>query len=175
MHSLTMTLAITLLAFNPCAAEQPNKNSGIAGVARSEAHPPAATSTPTQHRRRQRRPRQQAPSPTGGNVIRITDRNYRREVVQSRTPVMIHFWARWSAPDRMLAPTVEAIANEYAGRVKVGKVDVDKNARLARRFGVKGIPTIVVIKDGKEVERVVGATSKEAIGRMLDKHLGSNP
>ena len=89
--------------------------------------------------------------------------------------VLIHFGAPWSAPDRMIAPTIEAVANEYAGRVKIGKVNVDENAKLAKKFGIKGIPTLVVIKHGGERERVVGATSKEAIGRLLDKQLGSNP
>lgn len=110
-----------------------------------------------------------------GKVIQITDRNYKKKVERSRIPVLIHFWAPWSVPDRLLKPIIEAVANEYTGRVKIGKVNVDKNPKLAQKFGIKGIPTIIVIMDGREQQRKVGATSKEQISRMLDQQLGSNP
>jgi thioredoxin 1 len=90
-------------------------------------------------------------------------------------PVLIIFGAPWSPPVRIFGPTIKYIANEYAGRVKVGEVDIDKNAELAKKFGIKGIPTLVIIKNGSERERVVGLTSKESISRLLDKQLDSNP
>ncbi len=90
-------------------------------------------------------------------------------------PVLIHFWALWSGPSRAIAPAIEAIANEYAGRVKVGKVNVDDHPGLADQFGLTGLPTLIVINDGNEQARIVGPTSKEAIGQMLDQQLSSNP
>jgi thioredoxin 1 len=90
-------------------------------------------------------------------------------------PILIIFGAPWSPPVRIFAPIIKAVANEYAGRVKVGEVNVDENAKLAKKFDIKGIPTLVIIKNGSERERVVGITSKESIGRLLDKQLDSNP
>ena len=147
-----MSLAIVLLGFNSCATKQPRKNSGDAGA--------------TSHN---------GVAENGGKAVQITDGTYEQEVLQSQIPVLIFFWAPWSAPDRMFAPTIEAVANEYAGKVKVGKVNVDENAELAVKFDIKAIPTVVVIKNRSEQERVVGVTSKEAIGRMLDKQLENRP
>jgi thioredoxin 1 len=96
-------------------------------------------------------------------------------VLQSPVPVLIHFWAAWSGPSRVLAPTIETIANKYAGRVKVGRVNVDDHPTLADQFGLKGLPTLIVIEHGSEQARIVGATSEEAIGQMLDQQLSSNP
>ena len=160
-YCLPRILAIALAGFNSCATEQSNQNSGNVGVT-----PPIATSPP---------PVSSPDKVSGSKVIQLTEGNYEQEVLQSRTPVLMNFWAPWSAPDRMLAPTVEAIADEYAGRVKVGKVNVDENAELARRFNIKGIPTLIVMTNGSEQERVVGVISKEAIGRMLDKQLKGAP
>jgi thioredoxin 1 len=119
-----------------------------------------------------------AAAPTGASkatVVEITAENYEEEVLQSPVPVLIHFWAAWSGPSRVLAPTIEAIAKEYAGRVKVGAINVDDHPDLADQWGVSGLPTLIVINQGNEQERIVGTTSKEAIGQMLDKQLGSNP
>lgn len=107
----------------------------------------------------------------GGNVIEITDSNFEREVLQSDRPVLVDFWAAWCAPCRMLAPTVEALANDYAGRVRVGKLNVDENNQTSARFGIRGIPTLIVFKNGQELERLTGAHPKDTIARMLDKHL----
>ncbi len=107
----------------------------------------------------------------GGNVIEITDSNFEREVLQSDRPVLVDFWAAWCAPCRMLAPTVEALANDYAGRVRVGKLNVDENNQTSARFGIRGIPTLIVFKNGQEKERLTGAHPKDTIARMLDKHL----
>ncbi|MBK7994163.1 MAG: thioredoxin [Blastocatellia bacterium] len=106
-----------------------------------------------------------------GNVLEITDNNFGSEVVDSSVPVLLDFWAAWCAPCRMLAPTVEAIAKDYEGKAKVGKLNVDENNEISAKYGIKGIPTLILFKNGVEQERVVGATTKDNIARMLDKHL----
>ena len=107
----------------------------------------------------------------GSNTIEITDTNFESEVVKSSTPVLVDFWAAWCAPCRALAPTIDSIAEEYKGRVKVGKLDVDANGSTAARFNIKGIPTLLVIKDGQVKEQIVGAVDKSVITKALDKHL----
>lgn len=107
----------------------------------------------------------------GTNMIEITDNNFETEVSKSSTPVLIDFWAAWCAPCRAIAPAVEAIAEEYKGRVKVGKLDVDANGSTAARFNIRGIPTLLVIKDGQVKEQIVGAVDKSVIIKAIDKHL----
>jgi thioredoxin 1 len=107
----------------------------------------------------------------GANTIEITDTNFESEVAKSNTPVLVDFWAAWCAPCRALSPTVDAIAEEYKGRVKVGKLDVDANGSTAARFNIRGIPTLLVIKDGQVKEQIVGAVDKSVITKALDKHL----
>ncbi len=107
----------------------------------------------------------------GANTIEITDTNFESEVAKSSTPVLVDFWAAWCAPCRALAPTVDSIADEYKGRVKVGKRDVDANGSTAARFNIRGIPTLLVIKDGQVKEQIVGAVDKSVITKALDKHL----
>ena len=102
----------------------------------------------------------------------VTDQTFERDVLQSAKPVLVDFWAAWCAPCRMLAPTVEAIAEKYADQAQVVKLNVDENPSISQRYGIKGIPTLILFKAGKEEERVVGATSKDAISRMIDKSLG---
>jgi thioredoxin len=110
------------------------------------------------------------PLPTGA-VIDVSDANFEQVVLRSASPVMVVFWAPWSAPDRMYMPTVNAVAKKYAGRVKVTKVNADENPAAAQRYGIKGIPTTITFQDGKEVERIIGATTEHAVSRMLDKLL----
>jgi thioredoxin 1 len=107
----------------------------------------------------------------GANTIEITDTNFESEVAKSNTPVLVDFWAAWCAPCRALSPTVDAIAEEYKGRVKVGKLDVDANGSTAARFNIRGIPTLLVIKCGQVKEQIVGAVDKSVITKALDKHL----
>ncbi|PYR87242.1 MAG: thioredoxin [Acidobacteria bacterium] len=107
----------------------------------------------------------------GENTVEITDSNFESEVVKSTTPVLVDFWAAWCAPCRALAPTIDSIAVEYKGRVKVGKLDVDANGSTAARFNIRGIPTLLVIKDGQVKEQIVGAVEKSVITKALDKHL----
>lgn len=105
------------------------------------------------------------------NVHEFGDANFETEVLQSEVPVLVDFWATWCAPCRMIAPHVEALAGEYEGQAKVGKVNVDEAQAVAQRFGVMSIPTLIVFKGGKAVDQIVGAVPKENIKGMLDKAL----
>jgi thioredoxin 1 len=100
----------------------------------------------------------------------VSDANFDAEVLQSDRPVLVDFWAAWCAPCRMIAPTVAQVAEKYADSARVVKLNVDENPNVPQKYGIKGIPTLILFKNGKEEERVVGATSKEAISRMIDKH-----
>ena len=104
----------------------------------------------------------------------VTDQNFEQDVLKSEQPVLVDFWAEWCAPCKMLTPTVEQVAQDYEGRAKVVKMNVDENNQVPPRFGIKGIPTLILFKGGKEADRVVGATSKENISRMIDRALESN-
>jgi thioredoxin 1 len=129
-------------------------------------------------RKTQSAPPPPAPAATAGlssatrksSVVQITDANH-EEVIRSQKVVLILFWAPWSAPDRAITPIIDAISNEYLGRVTTGKINVDENPGLAEKFGIKAIPTIVVIKDGSEQERVIGLQPKKKITDILDKQL----
>ena len=101
----------------------------------------------------------------------VNDGSFEQDVLQADKPVLVDFWAAWCAPCRMLAPTVEAVAEKYSSTARVVKLNVDENPSVSQRYGIKGIPTLILFKGGKEEERVVGATSKEAISRMIDKHV----
>ena len=107
----------------------------------------------------------------GVNVIEFTDGNFEDDVLKADVPVLVDFWAAWCAPCRLLTPTVEAIAKDYSGKARVGKLNVDENNEVSAKFGIKGIPTLILFKNGTEQERVVGATTKDNIARMLDKHM----
>ena len=104
-------------------------------------------------------------------VTEVSDSSWESEVLGSDKPVLVDFWAAWCAPWRMLAPTVDAVAEKYSTNARVVKLNVDDNPAISQRYGIKGIPTLILFKGGKEEERVVGATSKEAISRMIDKHV----
>ena len=101
-------------------------------------------------------------------VITLKDSNFEQEVLASETPVLVDFWAPWCTPGRMLSPTVDTIAQEQAGRIKVGKVNIDEQPELAERFRVMSIPTLMVFKDGRLVDSTVGVQPKPAILRMLE-------
>jgi thioredoxin 1 len=107
----------------------------------------------------------------GANTVEITDSNFEAEVEQSTVPVLVDFWAAWCGPCRALAPTVEQIAEEYDGRLKVGKLDVDANGSLSARFSIRGIPTLLLFKDGQVKEQLVGAVTKATIESAISKHL----
>jgi thioredoxin 1 len=103
--------------------------------------------------------------------ITITDDNFDAEVAKSDKPVLIDFWATWCGPCRMIAPIVEELAVEYEGRVKIGKVDVDENQQTAIKFGVRSIPTLLIFKDGKLQETIIGAVPKSQIIAKLNTAL----
>jgi len=104
-------------------------------------------------------------------VSSVTDGTFEKDVLQADKPVLVDFWAEWCAPCRMLAPTIDAIAEQFGDSAGVVKVNVDDNTSTAQRYGIKGIPTLILFSGGKEVERVVGATSKESISKMISKHV----
>jgi thioredoxin 1 len=107
----------------------------------------------------------------GMNTLTLTDQNFEQEVLKSDRPVVVDFWAVWCAPCRMVAPTVDAIAEEYLGRAKVGKINVDENQAVTSRYNIRGIPTLLLFKNGQVQEQIVGATSKDNIVKLLEKHL----
>jgi thioredoxin len=109
--------------------------------------------------------------PAGGEPVTITDANFAETVEKSPLPVLVDMWAAWCGPCRMIAPTIETLAKDLAGRVLVGKMDVDANPRTSARFGVQSIPTLLIFKGGREAGRMVGLQSKEAIIRGLQPHL----
>ena len=105
------------------------------------------------------------------NVMAFTDANFDSEVLQSEIPVLVDFWATWCAPCKAIAPLVDAVADEYAGKIKVGKVNVDDNQAIPGKFGVRGIPTLILFKGGAVVDQIVGAVPKSQLDAMLAKAL----
>lgn len=99
--------------------------------------------------------------------LKITRENFENEVMKSNIPVLIDFWAPWCGPCRMMGPIIEQLADQYEGKAKVGKVNVDEEGELSQAFGVMSIPTIVLVKDGKVVKQVVGARPKAEMEAML--------
>src|SRR5438270_9276910 len=104
-------------------------------------------------------------------IVEVTDANFDSDVLKSDQPVLVDFWAAWCGPCRALAPVVDEIATNYRGRLKVGKMDVDKNNATPMRYGVRGIPTLLLFKDGQVREQIVGFVPKEQIEKTLERHL----
>lgn len=111
------------------------------------------------------------PLSISASPMTITDSNFAAEVEASPVPVLVDFWATWCPPCRIIAPIIDAVAGELTGKAKIGKLDVDNNPRIASRFNVQSIPTLIIFKDGKEADRLVGAQSKEAILIRLQQFL----
>jgi thioredoxin 1 len=107
------------------------------------------------------------------HVTDVTDQSFESDVLKSDKPVLVDFWAEWCHPCKMLAPAVDQIAATYEGKAKVVKMNVDDNGQVPPRLGIRGIPTLILFKNGEEADRLVGATSKENIARMIDRALGS--
>lgn len=102
-----------------------------------------------------------------GQALEVNEANFDQEVLQATVPVLVDFWAPWCGPCRMIAPTVEQLATELAGQAKVCKLNVDENTKLAARYGVTGIPTLIIFKNGQIVDRFVGVQSKERLRDAL--------
>ena len=104
-------------------------------------------------------------------ILTLGDDNFEAEVIQSPVPVLVDFWATWCAPCKAIAPTIDALAAEYEGKIKVGKVNVDDSQSVPAKYGVRGIPTIIVFKDGKVIDQVVGAVPKSQLDALIKKAL----
>lgn len=102
-------------------------------------------------------------------IAEVTDATFEQEVLQSDQPVLVDFWAAWCGPCRALAPFIDEIANEYSGRVKVAKMDVDRNQATPMRYGIRGIPALLLFKGGKVADQIVGYVPKETIARSITR------
>jgi thioredoxin 1 len=105
------------------------------------------------------------------NVLELTDQNFEQEVLKSESPALVDFWAEWCMPCKMLAPTIDELATEFAGKVKVGKVDTDTHRDISVQFGISSIPTIILFKDGQMVKKFVGLQSKGDLKAALNELL----
>jgi thioredoxin 1 len=105
-----------------------------------------------------------------GKAIEITDANF-DEITNSDKPILVDFWAEWCGPCKMIGPVVEELASDYEGKAIIGKVDVDSNPNTSAKFGIRSIPTLLVIKNGKIVEKQVGAVPKSVLTQKIDAHL----
>ncbi len=107
------------------------------------------------------------------NPVEITDENFQQEVLDSETPVLVDFWADWCQPCKMIAPVVEQIAEEYDGKVKIGKLDVDSNQQTSQAMGIRGIPALIIFNEGKPVDQIIGVVPKSIIQKKIDEVLAS--
>ncbi len=105
------------------------------------------------------------------NTITVNDENFDREVLQSDIPVLVDFWAEWCGPCKLVGPTVEALATDYKGKLKVAKLDIDSSPEAAGRFGIRSIPTLMVFKDGAVQETAVGVRPKGQLAELIDQYI----
>lgn len=108
----------------------------------------------------------------GANTVTLSDAAFDTDVINSDVPVLVDFWATWCGPCRMMAPVIDEIADDFVGKVKVGKLDVDSNPQAASRYQVRGIPTLLIFKGGQVVEQLVGAVPKDKVVEALNGHIG---
>lgn len=107
----------------------------------------------------------------GKNTLVFTDSNFNEQVVNSELPALVDFWAEWCAPCKSIAPIVEELAGEYQSKVRIGKLNVDENPKTATQYGVRGIPTLLLFKEGKVINQMVGVKSKTEIQKNLDNNI----
>ena len=105
----------------------------------------------------------------GLNTVEVTDNNFDTEVLKASVPVLVDFWAEWCGPCRMIAPALEKLAREYAGRIRIAKLNVDENPRTAAQYQVQGIPTMLLVKNGKIVDRIVGALPEAQLRMQVER------
>jgi thioredoxin 1 len=105
------------------------------------------------------------------SAVAVTDSSFEQDVVQSDVPVLVDFWAPWCGPCRMVAPVVDEIAEQYAGKIKVVKLNTDENPGVASQYGIRSIPTLMIFKGGSKVEMVVGAVPKATLAKAIEQHL----
>ena len=104
-------------------------------------------------------------------TVKVNDENFDTEVLKSSKPIVVDFWAEWCGPCKMIAPSVENISNEYAGKLKVGKLDVDSNPNVSSTYGIRSIPTLLIFKNGAPVDQIVGAVGQNIIEAKVDNHI----
>ena len=105
------------------------------------------------------------------NLLHVTDEDFEVEILKSEKPVLVDFWAAWCGPCKAIAPTIEALAEEYAGQIRVAKLDVDNNPKSAMKFGIKAIPTMIMFKDGEVSDQITGAVGKAQLEEAIKKVL----
>jgi thioredoxin 1 len=103
--------------------------------------------------------------------VEVRDSNFENEVVKSQNPVLVDFWAEWCGPCKMIAPTVEEMAKEYEGKLKVAKLDVDSNPQTAMKYGIRSIPTLLIFKNGQVIDQIIGAVPKRHLVEKIEKHV----
>ncbi len=106
-----------------------------------------------------------------GNVLTLTEANWNEEVVSSNTPVLVDFWAPWCGPCRIIAPIIEELAEEFEGKLKVGKLNTDENPNIAMQYGIRAIPTVILFKNGEVVDTRIGVQPKDSLKQMVISHL----
>jgi thioredoxin 1 len=107
----------------------------------------------------------------GQNTLTFTDSSFDQDVLRAEVPVLVDFWAEWCGPCKQMGPTIDVVASEYAGKAKIGKLDVDSNDKTAMRYNIRGIPTLLLFKGGQVVEQRVGAIGKSDVQKMIDPHV----
>ncbi len=108
---------------------------------------------------------------TGTEILHLTEKNFEEEIGRSGHPILVDFWAEWCGPCHQVAPILKELAAEYAGRARIGKVNVDENTALASRYGVQSIPTLILFKEGQVLEQAVGALPKRNLQKLIDAHI----